>query len=73
MINLKTLLKNEEELKIVKVTSISEQAGNVCEGWKEKLKDFCPKKLLPSQASKLVSGNMGGCCKPPGEIQRSES
>ena len=48
MINLKTLLKNEEELKIVKVTSISEQAGNVCEGWKEKLKDFCPKKLLPS-------------------------
>ena len=66
--NLKTLLKNEEELKIVKVTSISGQARNVCGFWKERLKDFCPGKLLPSQASKHTSGNLGMCCKPPDEI-----
>ena len=35
-------------------------------------KDFWPKKLQPSQASKLPAGNLGGCCKPPDEIHGSE-
>ena len=33
--NLKTLLKNKEELKIVEVTSITDQAGNIVgAGWR---------------------------------------
>ena len=29
---------------------------------------FCPKKLLPSQASELTAGNLGGHCKTPDEV-----
>ena len=46
-----------------------EQAGNVSWGWKGELKDFFPKKLLPSQANKLTAGNLGACCRPPYEIR----
>ena len=35
----------------------------------EGTQDFCPKKLLPRQASKVTAGNMGGHCKPPNEVQ----
>ena len=32
------------------------------------LKDFCPKKLLPRQTSKLTVGNLEGRRKPANEI-----
>ena len=34
-----------------------------------RLKDFCQKKLLLSQASKLTAGNLGEHCKPLDEFQ----
>ena len=37
------------------------------------LKDFCPRKLLSSQASEITVGNSGGRCKPPNEIQGRSS
>ena len=36
------------------------------------LKDFYPKKLLPSQASQLTTGNLGGRYKPPEEADGAE-
>ena len=54
------ILKLKEELKRIKVTFISELAGKIC-GW---LKNFFPKKVLPSQASELTVENLGGHCKP---------
>ena len=56
------------ELKRIKVTFISEPAGNICGGPKE----FCPNKLLPNQASELTVGNLGGRCKPPNEVLGTE-
>ena len=72
IINLKALLKNKEKLKSLKVTSIREQAGNVCRRWKRTLDDIFPKKLLPSQVSKLTAESLGGCCRPPYEIQQAK-
>ena len=43
------ILKTKEELERIKVTFISEPAGKIC-GW---LKNFFPKKFLPSLASEL--------------------
>ena len=54
------ILKTKKELKRIKVTFISEPAGKI-RGW---LKNFFPKKVLPSQASELTVGNFGGHCKP---------
>ena len=62
-VNLKTLLKTIKELKIIKVTFISEPDG-IC----GELKGFCPNRLLLSQASELTVGNLGGCSKPPSKI-----
>ena len=64
IINLKTLLKTKEELKRIKVTFISELAGKIC----GELKDFCPKKLLLSQAIELTVWNLEGRCNPPDEV-----
>ena len=41
-------------------------------GWEGELKDFCPKKILLSQASKPTAGNLGGFFKPPDEIKGVE-
>ena len=63
IINLKTLRKNKKELKRIKVTSISEEAGNICvcggRGEGGVLNDFSLKKLLPRQASELTVGKLG--------------
>ena len=32
-------------------------------------KSLILKRILPSQASKLSAGNLGGCCRPPDEIK----
>ena len=65
---LKHISNKKEELKRIKATFISEPLGNICGG----LKDICPKKPLPNQASELTAGSFGGCCKPPVEIQEVE-
>ena len=62
IINLETPL--EEELKRIKVTSISEHAGKIC----EVLKDSCPKKLTPRKMTKLTAKNLGEPCRPPDEV-----
>ena len=41
-------------------------------GWERELKDFCPKKILLSQASKPTARNLGGFFKPPDEIKGVE-
>ena len=68
VVNLKTLLKTKKELKIIKVTFISEPDG-IC----GELKGFCLNKLLLSQASELTVGNLGGRCKPPSKVQEKGS
>ena len=67
IINLKTPLKNEEELKAIKFAFafLSEQTQKNCGG----LKDPYPKKLLPSQMTQLTAGNLGRPCKPPYEVK----
>lgn len=51
------LLTNEEELKRINVTSISEQAEKFC----GELKNFYGKKLLPSQVIEPTAGKLTGC------------
>ena len=46
------------------VKSISEHARKIWGGGLGELKEFYPKKLLTSQASKFTAGNLGGHCKP---------
>ena len=61
MINLKTPFKNEEEVKRIKVMSLDKWAGTIF----EERKDFCAKKLLPSQVSELIAGSLEGTAPPP--------
>ena len=53
--------KNSKEKQ---VKSISEHARKIWGGGLAELKEFYPKKLLTSQASKFTAGNLGGHCKP---------
>ena len=61
IINLKTPFKNEEEVKRIKVMSLDKWAGTIF----EEGKDFCAKKLLPSQVSELIAGSLEGTAPPP--------
>ena len=59
IINLKTPFKNEE-VKRIKVMSLDKWAGTIF----EEGKDFCAKKLLPSQVSELIAGSLEGTAPP---------
>ena len=71
-INLKTLRKNKKELKRIKVTSISEEAGNICvcvvEGGRGGVKRFFPEKTSTKTSEWAHSWKVGRC-KPPNKVQ----
>ena len=70
IINLKTPRKNENKLKRIKVTSISEQAGNICV-WgvgRGSVKRFFPEKTSTKTSEWAHSWKVGRF-KPPNEVQ----
>ena len=72
IINLKILLKNKEELKIIKITFIVEAAGKICGGLKAARRISVRKNFYRAECTEFTTGNLGGYCNPPDEVQGAE-